>query len=318
MKGYKAFKPGWKCKDFQYEIGKTYELPKDQTLAICECGFHFCANPIDVFGYYRFEDDILIAEVEAIGNIQQEGTKFCTDKIKIVKVFSRSELYSMVVDEKWNTGMSNIGMYNSGSFNMGSHNSGHNNIGGYNSGNFNTGYHNSGHSNTGYRNSGDYNSGNSNTGGSNSGSYNIGNGNSGNCNKGFENSGSYNRGDHNSGRYNNGHYNSGNYNGGYRNSGNYNSGYCNSGYWNSGNHNSGMFNTNEPTMRMFNHDSGITFTEFINGIDYNFYTLLENIQHKELADEDYDRIKALPNFDADIFELITGIDIKRGEKKCLN
>ena len=179
MKGYKAFHAGWKCRDFQYEIGKTYELPAGQTLKMCECGFHFCKNPIDVFGYYKTTDDVLIAEVEALGEIQQEGTKYCTDKIRIVKEFTRKQLKALILDGKYNTGKNNTGHYNSGH---------------YNSGNYNSGYYNSGYYNSGYRNSGNHNSGN--------------------YNSGDRNSGNYNSGDHNSGNYNSGHHNSGNYNSG--------------------------------------------------------------------------------------------------------
>ena len=98
MKGYKAFNAEWKCREFQYELGKTYELPEGQQLEMCKCGFHFCKNPIDVFGYYDLTDDVLIAEVEALGDIQQEGTKYCTDKIKIVKEFTREQLKALVYD----------------------------------------------------------------------------------------------------------------------------------------------------------------------------------------------------------------------------
>ena len=169
MKGYKAFNAGWKCRDFQYEIGKTYELPKGQELKMCECGFHFCKNPIDVFGYYDMTDDVLIAEVEALGEIKQEGTKYCTDKIRIVKEFTRKQLKALILDGKYNTGKNNTGnynsgdrnsgYYNSGSYNSGSYNSGHRNSGDRNSGHRNSGSYNSGHRNSGYRNSGDYNSG---------------------------------------------------------------------------------------------------------------------------------------------------------------
>ena len=72
MKGYKAFNPDMTCRGFQYEIGKTYEI--DGEPIMCGKGFHFCANPIDVFGYYPFENT-LIAEVEALGDVKQEGTK---------------------------------------------------------------------------------------------------------------------------------------------------------------------------------------------------------------------------------------------------
>ena len=197
MKGYKAFDLGWKCRDFQYEIGKTYELPEGQELKICQCGFHFCENPIDVFAYYPFTDNTLVAEIEALGDIKQEGTKFVTDKIKIVKEFTDEELQELI-----RNGNCNSGCYNSGDFN-----SGH-----YNSGNHNSSNHNSGSYNSGDRNSGDFNSGCC---------------NSGKCNSGWHNSGDLNSGDYNSGDCNSGCHNSGYHNSGYFNKGNWNSGIFN-------------------------------------------------------------------------------------------
>ena len=284
MKGYKAFDPGWKCRDFQYEIGKTYELPEGQELKICECGFHFCANPIDVFGYYQFSDDTLIAEIEALGNIEQEGTKYVTDKIKIVKEFPKEELQELIRN----------GMYNSGNYNSGRYNSGN-----YNSGDYNSGWYNSGN-----LNSGDYNSGSFNSGGFNSGNYNSGSYNHGNHNSGCYNSGDYNLGNHNSGWYNSGWYNSG-----YHNTGHYNLGRHNSGYFNKGNWNSGIFNTDEPTIRAFNKPTNIKLTDFMT----KYHKLFKRISNNTLIDGDIELIKSLPNFDAKIFLEITGIDLTEGE-----
>ena len=197
MKGYKAFDSGWKCRDFQYEIGKTYELPEGQELKMCQCGFHFCKNPIDVFAYYLFADNTLVAEIEALGDIKQEGTKFVTDKIKIVKEFTDDELQELIRNGDCNSGCYNSGDFNSGRFNSGHFNSGDHNSGGYNSGDRNSGSCNSGCSNSGKCNSGWYNSGD----------YNSGNYNSGDCNSGFHNSGH-----HNSGYFNKGDWNSGIFN----------------------------------------------------------------------------------------------------------
>lgn len=256
MKGYKAFNKGWKCKDFQYEIGKTYELPEGEKLEICKCGFHFCKNPIDVFGYYPMSNDTLIAEIEAIGDIVQQGTKYCTNKIKIVSEFTRDDLQALIRD------------------------------GNYNSGSDNTGNCNSGHCNTGNCNSGSYNSG----------SYNSGNCNSGNCNSGNCNSGDYNSGNHNSGGYNSGSYNFG--------------------HFNSGNCNSGLFNTDDPYIRMFNKPTNIRFTEFLDKFNHGFYHFLGRIHTKNLWAKDEKRIRELPNFDAEIFKEITGIDLTEGDQNC--
>ena len=50
MKAYKGFGPDMKCRDFQYEEGKTYETDE---AALCKKGFHACLAPMDVFSYCR-------------------------------------------------------------------------------------------------------------------------------------------------------------------------------------------------------------------------------------------------------------------------
>ena len=61
MIGYKGFDKDFRCRDMQYEVGKTY-IEKEAKL--CEKGLHFCENPLDVFAYYSPADG-KFAEIEA-------------------------------------------------------------------------------------------------------------------------------------------------------------------------------------------------------------------------------------------------------------
>ncbi len=66
IKGYKAFDKDFKCRGFQYKIGETYKTNED--IIICEKGFHFCKNALDLFGYYAPVDS-KFAEVKGAGKI---------------------------------------------------------------------------------------------------------------------------------------------------------------------------------------------------------------------------------------------------------
>ena len=179
MKGYKVFNPNWTCRDMQYEVGKTYEM--EERPIICERGFHFCEKASDCFQYYRFDSDNKVAEIEAYGelDLEEDGNKHCTNKIKIVRELNWHEILNLV-----NTGKNCTGLCNSGDCNSGNWNSGNWNSGDRNNGNCNSGDRNSGDCNSGDWNSGDWNSGDWNSGDCNSGDCNSGNWNSGNCNSG--------------------------------------------------------------------------------------------------------------------------------------
>jgi hypothetical protein len=49
MKGFKGFDSNLKCRDRQYEIGKTVKEPEAK---ICEKGLHFCEHPLDTLAFY--------------------------------------------------------------------------------------------------------------------------------------------------------------------------------------------------------------------------------------------------------------------------
>lgn len=159
MKGYKVFDKDWTCRGFYYEVGKTYEMKEDPVC--CERGFHFCGKLIDCFGYYDFNSENKVAEIEALGTIDDNGNKekYCTNKIKIVRELSWHEVLDLVNTGKDNTGRGNAGNRNAGNENTGNCNTGNWNIGNWNAGNRNAGNWNAGNRNTGNENTGNWNTG---------------------------------------------------------------------------------------------------------------------------------------------------------------
>ena len=262
VKGYKVFDPDWTCKGFQYEVGQTYEM--DDEPKCCERGFHFCTKAADCFNFYGFNSDNKVAEVEALGDVdsQEEGSKCCTNKIRIVRELTWHEVLDIVNSGKCCTGLGNSGNRNSGDFNSGDRNSGNRN--------------------SGDRNSGDFNSGD----------------------------------------------------------------------WNKCSFSNGCFNTVEPRINLFNKPSEWTYRDWLSSmaqriligipcnlllwIDFGNMTDEEKAEHteskttggylkktkvtnserqtwwNELPDDDKQKVMSLPNFDADIFKEITGIDVGKG------
>ena len=159
IKGYKVFNPDWTCRNFQYEVGKTFE--EDVTPKCCDRGFHFCTKASDCFNYYSFNPENKVAEVLALGMVDTESgdTKCCTNKIQIVREISWQELLTIV-----NTGKGCTGLCNTGDRNTGNGITGHRNTGDRNTGDWNTGDRNTGDCNTGNRNTGDWNLSSFNTG----------------------------------------------------------------------------------------------------------------------------------------------------------
>ena len=76
MKGFKGFDKYLKCRDLQYEIGKT--TTHDGIISLCKSGLHFCENPLNVLSYYS-PSDSRFAEIEA-----QDVAKECDSDTKRV------------------------------------------------------------------------------------------------------------------------------------------------------------------------------------------------------------------------------------------
>ena len=94
---YKGFDKNMKCRGFQYEVGKEYEM--DGEIKCCKQGFHACKSPMEVWDYY----DMLssrYAEVEQSGKIDKEenSTKVCSSRIKIKAELKLADIINIGVE----------------------------------------------------------------------------------------------------------------------------------------------------------------------------------------------------------------------------
>ena len=289
--GFKVFRPDWTCDPTGYNP-KQYTCPgkfeEEGELDVCGHGMHFCQTAADCFNYYSFNSENKVAEVIAYGEVRTEGDKSCTDKLEIVREIPWDEVLRIV-------------------------NLGKNCTGRCNTGDWNTGNRNTGNRNTGDCNTGDWNTGNRNTGNRNTGDWNTGD-----CNTGDWNTGDCNTGD------------------------------CNTGDWNKSSFNTGCFNTEEQKIMLFNKPSNMTYSEWLDS-DARYLLnqipkdVVEWVYEEDMTDEEKaahptyettggylkvldesecgqlwwgslsDRrkeiIKAIPNFDAEIFFQCTGVRV---------
>ena len=291
--GFKVFRHDWTCSPNgntkQYTCPGKFE--EEGELDVYGHGMHFCQTAADCFNYYSFNSENKVAEVIAYGEVRTDGDKSCTDKLEIVREITWDEVLRIV--------------------NIGKNCTGRCNTGNKNTGNCNTGNRNTGRCNTGDKNTGDWNTGDKNTGDCNTGDKNTGDKNTGNKNTGDWNTGDKNTGD-----------------------------------WNKSSFNTGCFNTEEQKIMLFNKPSDMTYREWIDS-DARYLLnqipkdVVEWVYEEDMTDEEkaahptYEAtggylkvldesecgqlwwdslsdcrkeiIKAIPNFDAEIFFQCTGI-----------
>ena len=94
---YKGFDKNLKCRDFQYEVGKEYEI--DGKIECCIHGFHACENPLEVWDHYEMIGS-RFAQVEQSGTIDREAnsTKVCSSHIKIKAELKLADIINLGVE----------------------------------------------------------------------------------------------------------------------------------------------------------------------------------------------------------------------------
>jgi len=97
VKGYKATY-NYKCRNQIFEVGQEYKI--DKKPIVCNRGFHYCENAINVLSYYNFLSCFKLLEIEDLSNETAKetifGEKSCTNHIKITREIIGQELLDLL------------------------------------------------------------------------------------------------------------------------------------------------------------------------------------------------------------------------------
>ena len=96
---YKGMEIDMTCRDFKYEIGKTYKTDK---VELYECGFHACLNPRDVLEYYSEERKSRYFKVKLSGEIAKcckYYTEVAATEITILEEIT--DTFNEVIKTEW-------------------------------------------------------------------------------------------------------------------------------------------------------------------------------------------------------------------------
>src|SRR5574344_1375309 len=108
----KGFEKDLTCRDYQFEIGKTYDTGYTENLKLCsEAVFHFCETLQQVHRFYSCQshENNRYCEIEVLGELIKDKEKCGSNKIRIVREIKGEELKKLTGLEKGNTGLWNTG-----------------------------------------------------------------------------------------------------------------------------------------------------------------------------------------------------------------
>lgn len=98
VEGYKGTNKDLTCRDYQFELGKQFDMPEGSTIRECSSGFHFCINLKDTFKYYAIKDGHRFFRVRALVRKSDFDSAVLMSRDKIVAK-SILFMYEMTAEE---------------------------------------------------------------------------------------------------------------------------------------------------------------------------------------------------------------------------
>lgn len=117
VKGFKGTDKNMQCKgNYQYELGRFFDMNSGDDVELCQSGFHFCKNLENVFRYYSIGDGNRFFEVEALvkkSDLEPTGLdqwskmymsftnyddRYAAKSIRFVRELTADEVFETVTD----------------------------------------------------------------------------------------------------------------------------------------------------------------------------------------------------------------------------
>ena len=110
--GYKGTDKDMKCRDYQFELGKQFDMPDGEDIVLCHSGFHLCQELKNVFPFYHIGSGNRFFEVKAlVRRYNKNGTytyehredKMTSKSIVFVRELSVTEIFDAYNDAEAKT-----------------------------------------------------------------------------------------------------------------------------------------------------------------------------------------------------------------------
>lgn len=113
--GYKGTDKDMKCRDYQFEMNKQFDMPDGEQIEMCRSGFHFCDKLSRVYNYYKVNNGNRFFEVKALVRrwkkagsytIEQSGDKMVAKSIVFTRELTIDEIFDQLSYENaknWTT-----------------------------------------------------------------------------------------------------------------------------------------------------------------------------------------------------------------------
>lgn len=116
VEGYKGTDKDMKCRGYQYELGKRFDMPDDSTIEECSRGFHMCLYLKDVYNYYTIGNGRRFFKVRALVRkkdydtygtyigytfFRDKNDKLVAKSIEFVSECSIDEIFEALRDSKY-------------------------------------------------------------------------------------------------------------------------------------------------------------------------------------------------------------------------